>query len=132
MVIDLRKIRQFGKDEEEFSFEYLPENQIISIPNVVFSQPVKVSGKIMLSSKDSALVQAQVTFALKGECTRCLNETEKTFTVDFNELFEKNGEDGVYEIVNDKVDLTKPVNDLLILEMPLNFLCREDCKVEIK
>ena len=36
-------------------------------------------------------------------------------------------EDG-YPVVNGKIDLSKIADDLIILNTPVAFLCREDCK----
>lgn len=128
MIIDLRKIKQSGKGEEDFYFEYLPDADISTIPSVQIKPPVKVLGKVILTSDKSAVIEAEITFTLSGECTRCLSFTEKTYTIDFEDVFETAATDGAYEIVNDKIDLSKPVNDALILEMPLSFVCKDDCE----
>ena len=44
------------------------------------------------------------------------------------EEFSSDGAEGAYEYRSDKVDLTKAVDDKLILEMPMSFVCSEDCK----
>lgn len=128
MIIDLKEIRKRGKTEEDFFFEYVPEGQLVSIPNVALVPPVKVLGKIVLTGRNSALVEAEISFTLAGECTKCLSQTEKSFAVSMAEEFSSDGAEGAYEYRSDKVDLTKAVDDKLILEMPMSFVCSEDCK----
>lgn len=128
MVIDLKEIRKKGKTEEDFFFEYVPQGELVSIPNVSLVPLVKVLGKIMLTGQYSAYVEAEITFTLAGECTKCLSQTEKSFTVSMAEEFSSDGAEEAYEYRSDKVDLTKAVDDKLILEMPLAFVCGEDCK----
>ena len=82
----------------------------------------------MLTGQHSAYVEAEITFTLAGECTKCLSQTEKSFTVSMAEEFSSDGAEEAYEYRSDKVDLTKAVDDKLILEMPLAFVCGEDCK----
>ncbi|MBO4594087.1 MAG: DUF177 domain-containing protein, partial [Clostridia bacterium] len=123
MIIDLNAIKRGGKTEESFFFEYDADLEI-ALPDTELMPPVKVQGTAYITGKDSAEVEGEVVFTLKGECTRCLAETEKTFSTDFNEVF---GEDG-YTIANGKIDLTKMVDDIIIMNTPVAFLCKDDCK----
>lgn len=78
-------------------------------------------GRIVLTGRNSALVEAEISFTLAGECTKCLSQTEKSFAVSMAEEFSSDGAEGAYEYRSDKVDLTKAVDDKLILEMPMSF-----------
>ncbi len=127
MILDLKKIRAKGKEEESFFFEYTPENQLLDMPNGELLTPVKISGEITLTDRHSAYVEGEVTFTVKGECTRCLAETEKEYIANFAEQVDDENENG-YVVVNDRLDLTKIVNDAIIINAPVSFLCKEDCK----
>lgn len=111
MIIDVKKLMQSGKTEEDFFFEYAPAGDVVTVPGVEIAPPVKVLGTVMLTSDKTAVIDAEITFTLKGECTRCLGPAENTYTVTFSEEFVQGGGDGVYGITNDKIDLTKPVDD---------------------
>ena len=76
--------------------------------------------------KHSALVELEIDFTLKGECTRCLELTEKSFSISLSEQCDEDG--SVYPVVNDKINLDKIVEDAVLMNMPLIFLCKEDCK----
>ena len=123
MILDLNAIKRSGKTEESFFFEYDAETDV-AIPNTKLMSPVKVQGTAYISGGNSAELDGEIVFTLKGACTRCLADTEKTFTANFNEVF---GEDG-YPVTNGKIDLSKMVDDIIIMNTPVAFLCKDDCK----
>ena len=127
MILDLKKIRAKGKEEESFFFEYSPETQLLDMPNAKLILPVKISGEITITDRHSAYVEGEVAFTIKGECTRCLAETEREFVVNFAEQVDQENENG-YTVVNDRIDLTKIVDDAIIINAPVSFLCKDDCK----
>ena len=47
--------------------------------------------------------------------------------LDFDENFDQEDPNG-YPVKNDTVDLSKVVDDLIMINSPMNFLCDEDCK----
>ncbi len=127
MIIDLKKIKRSGKDGEDFHFEYQPESALIDLPNVKISQPIDVAGRVSLTGDHSCYIDGQVKFSLAGECTRCLTQTEKEFVVSFAESADNESED-CYSVKNDTVDLSKIVDDVVVINAPMSFLCKEDCK----
>ena len=127
MIIDLRTLKRSGKDESDFYFEYSPLDQLLEIPSIKIDLPIKVTGTVVLTGNHSAVVDGEVFVKATGECTRCLEETAKEFVFLFAEELETGAEHG-YSVVNDKIDLTKIVEDCIMMNFPLNFLCREDCK----
>lgn len=127
MILDLRQLKRSGKDSKDFFFEYNPPIEIIDIPSAKFDGAVKIVGKITLTGDHSAVIDGQVSFTLTGECTRCLTKTSKEFLMEFSEAVDADDEDG-YPVKNDTVDLSKIVDDLVAMNLPVNFLCKEDCK----
>ena len=127
MIIDLRKIKRSGKEESDFFFEYSPQTELIDLPNADIVLPIKVNGTVTLTGEHSAVVSGQVDFSIKGECTRCLEDTTKPFLLDFDENFDQDDPDG-YPVKNDTIDLTRVVDDLITINSPVTFLCKEDCK----
>ena len=126
MIIDLKKLYQKGVKEENFFFEHEFTESPFDIPSVSFSAPVKVLGKVTVISDKSAVVAASIEVTVKGECTRCLKETEKTFHFEMEESF-GGGEDD-YPVTNGRIDLTKPCFDAIALGMPMTFLCDDNCE----
>lgn len=127
MIIDLKKIKRSGKDNADFHFEYQPSEQLISIPNAVLVQPVKVTGTVMLTGDHSCYVDGEVDFSVQGECTRCLKETHNRYVIEFSETADSQAED-CYPVKNDTVDLTRIVDDVILINEPVSFLCNSDCK----
>jgi uncharacterized protein len=79
---------------------------------------------------DGVLVTGVVTAPLIGECARCLDEFSSSTQVRFCELFAaqaSESEDDGYLLDGDLLDLEPALRDVLVLELPLSPLCREDC-----
>lgn len=124
MILDLNAIKRSGKTQTAFFFEYNAEIDV-ELPKTELLLPVKVQGEAFISGENSAEVEGEITFTLSGECTRCLSSAEKTFTVTFSESF---GGEADYPVINGKIDLSKMVDDIIITNTPVAFLCKDDCK----
>ena len=127
MILDLRKLKRSGKDKSEFFFEYTPEQELIELPSAEIAGPIRINGTVSLTGEHSAYVEGEVDYVIQGECTRCLTSTEKQYVLEFAESVEENNLDG-YSVKNDTIDLTKIVDDLIMMNSPITFLCDEDCK----
>ena len=127
MLLDLKKLKRSGKDSSSFFFEYSPQSELIDLPDAKIVLPISVSGTVTLTGEHSALVEAEIVYTISGNCTRCLNETTKDYAVEISEIVDNDNPDG-YPVKNDMVDLTKIVDDAIMINNPTNFLCKEDCK----
>jgi uncharacterized protein len=82
---------------------------------------------------EGVLVTGPVTAPMVLECARCLSEFADELSVEVCELFAGPGhegpvEDDAYLVEAEEVDLEPMLRDALALELPLNPLCRPDCK----
>ena len=127
MILELKKLKRTGKDSSNFFFEYSPETELLDLPNADIVLPISVNGTVTITGEHSAYLEGEVVFSVKGECTRCLKDTEKEFALNFQEGVESNNPDG-YPVKNDTVDLRPIVDDLIAINSPVTFLCSEDCK----
>ncbi|MCQ2399204.1 MAG: DUF177 domain-containing protein [Clostridia bacterium] len=127
MLINLREMKTSGKDEEDFSFRFEAPTDICDIPNVVIVNPVLVDVTVALAGQRSAVVEGEITYTLKGECTSCLKEFERAYTVEIYQEFSQGNEFG-YEVKADAIVLDKAVIDEIVLTLPRNFVCGDDCK----
>ena len=82
---------------------------------------------------DGVLVSGTVTTAIVGECGRCLEPFTDEVDADVQELFlydaadaDPNDQD-VSVVVGDLIDLEPAVRDAVVLSLPLNPLCEDDC-----
>lgn len=124
MILDLNALLRAGKTQESFFFEYKSDAEV-TIPGVSVADPVKITGEIFVRDRNSAEIEGEITFTLVGDCTRCLTTTSKTFVVEFNE---ECVEDGAIPVTNGRIDLSAFIDEIIIINTPLTFLCKEDCK----
>jgi len=89
----------------------------------------------MESVSEGVLVSGTVTGPVEGECGRCLAALDETLTVHIQELYayehsttdETTDEDEVGRLQGDLIDLEPAVRDAVVLALPGNPICREDC-----
>ena len=87
------------------------------------------------SVSEGVLVSGTVSGPVKGECGRCLREINDSLVVNIQELYayensttdETTDEDEVGRMQGDLIDLEPALRDALVLTLPTNPLCREDC-----
>lgn len=129
MVIDVKKCLKQGKFNGDFAFDFEPDASDVDIPYVVFSTPVRVKGRFHVLEDDSLEVEGEISYTLKGLCSRCLKETEEKVVYAFHEYFtqEENGED--YSCKNGQADLAEVASDAVLLSMPHTLLCKDGCEM---
>lgn len=82
---------------------------------------------------EGVLVTGTAQAELAGECARCLDPIEDDIVARFQELFvydssEADEEDeGVSRLEGDLVDLEPLLRDAVVLALPFQPLCMEDC-----
>lgn len=89
----------------------------------------------MESVSEGVLVSGTVTAQVHGECARCLASIDEELEVAVQELFayensstdETTDEDEVGRLQGDLIDLEPTLRDAVVLALPVNPLCREDC-----
>ena len=98
------------------------------------------------SVTEGILVTADIYAVAEGECIRCLDPVEQVIDRKIQELyryeptddkgkksrkkeedFEDLDEEEILYVVGEQVDLEVPVLDAIILTLPINPLCDEDC-----
>jgi uncharacterized protein len=89
---------------------------------------------------EGVLVTGTATVELGGECARCLEPIEDSLTVDLQELYvydddqhssgsPRGGDedDDVSRLEDDLLDLEPLLRDAVVLALPYQPLCRDDC-----
>ena len=77
---------------------------------------------------DGILVSAEVATVASGECVRCLDEVSLPIEVEFQELFAYSPtEELEFSVHDNHVDCEPLVRDAVVLELPFQPLCDEDC-----
>jgi uncharacterized protein len=87
------------------------------------------------SVSEGVLVSGTISGPVDGECGRCLRPIGDRLEVTIQELYayahsttdETTDEDEVGRLHNDLIDLEPALRDAVVLALPTNPLCREDC-----
>lgn len=87
------------------------------------------------SVSEGVLVSGAISGPVRGECGRCLREINDSVVVNVQELYayadsttdETTDEDEVGRMQGDLIDLEPALRDAVVLTLPTNPLCREDC-----
>ena len=80
------------------------------------------------SLHDGILVTGDVRGTAEGECVRCLIEVSQPVRVEFAELFAYSFDEAFdYTVHDDHVDLEPLVRDAVVLSLPFQPVCQEDC-----
>ena len=81
---------------------------------------------------EGVLVTGTATVQVRGECVRCLTEISDTLEIDVQELFvhpeSEATEEEASRLEDDLVDLEPLLRDGVVLDLPFQPLCREDCQ----
>jgi uncharacterized protein len=85
---------------------------------------------------EGVLVTGTVTAGLEGECARCLDDVHSEVSADLTELFvydddpDRGGDEDDEEtsrLQGDLLDLEPVLRDAVVLALPFQPLCRDDC-----
>ena len=96
-------------------------------------EPAPIEAELMLESVvEGVLVTGPVAGDVRCSCARCLTEFDAPVEIEVCELFAGQGhleeEEDVYRVTGEDIDLEPMLRDELTLALPLNPLCRADCK----
>ena len=137
MIIDVSKI-----EESTYPFEFAaePEELDLDVANYRLTGPAFAAGEIARH-----IGSISVTGHIKGrtevDCTRCLRPIERPLSIDFDVDYltegELSGEENVElqpgdldtdELEGYQLDLTQLVREQILLNIPEQIYCTEDCK----
>ena len=103
---------------------------VVVLDDPVHFESVHVEGTV-LGTGEAINVLAKATTVIDTRCSNCLEPMQLSLEAEMDVHFMRmpDPEDpDLYAYDASTIDLTDPVRDALLLEMPLRFLCREDCK----
>jgi uncharacterized protein len=80
------------------------------------------------SLHDGILVSGEVDTVADGECVRCLVDVKLPVEVEFQELFAYSVDEAFdYTVQDESLDLEPLVRDAVVLSLPFQPVCQEDC-----
>ena len=137
MIVDLAEIEGFSRP---FEFTIAQSDLELDIAGFNLIDEVRVSGEIVKRSAQIDIGGAIVTVA-EIDCVRCLNPVAQPLNIDFTVSFvtpENFAGDKDHEVLagdldvdvlaDDRIDLKEIVREQILLNLPSQALCREDCK----
>ncbi|MFI9051238.1 YceD family protein [Streptomyces sp. NPDC053427] len=114
-------------------------NEVVGVPE---GAPIELDLRLE-SVMDGVLVTGTSRAAVKGECVRCLEPLERELTADFQEMFsypdadartrpadsgdDAEDEEDTFFIEDDMFDLEPVLRDAVVLTLPLQPVCQDDC-----
>lgn len=121
-----------------------PDDFGLDVIGVPAKSPVELELRLE-SVVEGVLVTGTATARLTGECVRCLEPVEDDLEVDFQELYyypeddgrirgaapggasDEDDEEETYRLEGDLFDLQPVLRDAVVLALPLQPVCQEDC-----
>ena len=137
MIVDLttQKNADFA-----FDFTLTPDEIELGGEFVKLKNIVKTRGHLKKGIAQTD-VEGVISAEIEAECSRCLQPTESSLEFPFNAVFitpenyteEKEAELGIDDLevsifAGDEIDLTELVREQILLNLPTQTFCKEDCE----
>jgi uncharacterized protein len=135
LVLDTRELgRRPGSQRRVTRTAPAPADLGIEVLGVPEGSPIELDLRLE-AVMEGVLVTGTARAELVGECVRCLVEIRDETVADFQELFvyEENDtesdeqDDDVSRLEGDLLDLEPVLRDAVVLELPFQPLCQDDC-----
>ncbi len=134
MIIALNELEE-GK--ASLDWEETPEELHIQDEDLQFAGPIRTRIEFVKIG-ESISASGRTNADLRLECVRCLEPVSFSLSSDFKFVFQKNRPESMRDDEDetmiwldesgDKVDLGEEIKDYILLEMPLNPLCKTSCE----
>jgi uncharacterized protein len=134
LVLDTRELgRRPGSERKVSLTAPAPADLGIEVLHVPEDSPIEFDIRLE-AVVEGVLVTGTAKAALVGECVRCLEEIRSEIDADFQELFVYDDErepeaedDETSRLEGDLVDLEPLLRDAVVLALPFQPLCQDDC-----
>lgn len=135
LVLDTRELGRRPGSQRTVSFTAsAPADLGIEVLGVPEGSPVEFDLRLE-AVMEGVLVTGTAHAELAGECARCLEPLHDDVEVELQELFvyeesdtaTDEGDDDVSRLEGDLLDLEPLLRDAVVLSLPFQPLCREDC-----
>ena len=134
LVLDTRELgRRPGSERRVARSVPAPADLGIEVLGVPEGSPVALDLRLE-AVMEGVLVSGEVTAGLEGECVRCLAPISEEIAVDVQELYvyedhatPDDEEHDLSALDGDLLDLEPTLRDAVVLALPFQPLCSEDC-----
>ena len=133
-MLDTRELgRRPGSQREVSRTVPAPADLGIDVLRVPEGSPVELDLRLE-AVMEGVLVTGTAKAALEGECARCLEPIHDEIEAWFQELYvyaehqtSHDEDDEVSRLQDDYVDLEPQLRDAVVLELPFQPMCQDDC-----
>jgi len=133
-VLDTRELGRRPGSQRTMAFaEPAPADLGIEVLRVPEGSPIEFDLRLE-AVMEGVLVTGTARAALEGECVRCLEPIRDEIVADFQELFvyddsetDDDEADETSRLEGDLLDLEPLLRDAVVLALPFQPLCRDDC-----
>jgi uncharacterized protein len=133
LVLDTRELgRRPGAERHVSLTAPAPADLGIEVLRVPEGRPVDFDLRLE-AVVEGVLVTGTVTAGLEGECARCLDDVRSEVRADLTELFvydddePDRDDEETSRLQGDLLDLEPMLRDAVVLALPFQPLCRDDC-----
>ena len=132
-MLDTRELgRRPGSQRQVSRTEPAPADLGIEVLRVPEGSPVEFDLRLE-AVMEGVLVTGTAEVGLEGECVRCLEPLEDDVVVHFQDLYvyadqaPDDEDDDTRRLEDDLLDLEPLLRDAVVLALPFQPLCRDDC-----
>lgn len=130
MFLNLKDVFLTEGSKKEFELSFSMSD--VDISGVFpFDSPVMVKG-VALNKAGLIDIDFDITFTYSRPCDRCFEDTSRQLNYQFShrliDSLSGSDNDDYIEIPDYTLDVDELVQSDIILNLPVKFLCREDCK----
>ena len=133
-MLDTRELGRRPGSQRTMAFaEPAPADLGIEVLRVPEGSPIEFDLRLE-AVMEGVLVTGTARAALEGECVRCLQPIRDEIAADFQELFvyddsetDDDEADETSRLEGDLLDLEPLLRDAVVLALPFQPLCRDDC-----
>jgi uncharacterized protein len=130
MHIDVRNILMQGEGAQE---EYTISDESPELDDVTLAAPLSGNVRVM-GTKEGVLAVGRLEADVELECNRCLRAFNHHVRFSLEAEFAEHPDEDQYPIdKRGRIDLTEPIRQDLVVYLPLQQLCQDDCNgIELK
>lgn len=129
LVVDVTELLERPGSQEDLSFSEAVEGLALELARIPPDEPVGFD-LVVEAMEDGIVVRGPVRGRYVSICRRCLTEEAHDFDFRAAEVYRRPGEswEERYDIAEGRIDLDPLVRDNVLLNLPVNPLCRDDCR----
>ncbi|MFA9398714.1 MAG: DUF177 domain-containing protein [Clostridiaceae bacterium] len=130
MFFNINELKKNKVSKSPFEIKYSEDIFKDGEEIIQFLSPIEIIGEFSPLG-DIIYLNAKLNGVLLLTCSRCLEEYEYTLQLDLSERFTtdlNSMDEETILISEDKIDITELVRNNIVLSLPIQKLCREDCK----